>query len=154
MIFEGIGRIIGCSNKLYIALQHELARGHTGLFDVRIGAVEDLVCIFRGESILDTEVHGELHVGPNVQRVAGCGLDACGISAELFTRRCIAGDILFRYTAGAHQTPLVVVTAEPDLCDVGKNGILKDLFRLQVAVVVNNGQCTYGIIQTLCGAAF
>ena len=58
---------------------------------------------------------------------------------ELLTVGGVAGDVVLGNTVGTHDTPLVVVAAQPDLRDVFKTNILINLLGIQMAVVVDDG---------------
>ena len=71
---------------------------------------------------------------------------------ELFIVRCAAGDVIFFNTVGAHNAPLVVVAAQPQLGDVGETPILPNILGIDVAVIVADGHfCCVVMIQPLGG---
>ena len=57
---------------------------------------------------------------------------------KLFPVRGVTGDVLLRHTRGAHQAPLIVVSAQPYLGNVFITDVLPDLPGVQMAVIVNN----------------
>ena len=58
---------------------------------------------------------------------------------ELLPVGSVASDVLFLHTVGAHNAPLVVVAAQPDLGDVVKAAVFVNFLGIDMAVVVQNG---------------
>ena len=84
------------------------------------------------------EVALQLQVAPVVQRIADKLFQGLCSFLEFFPVGGVAGDVLFFHTVTAHDAPLVVVAAQPDLSDVLKPAILPDLLGIDVAVVVQD----------------
>ena len=58
---------------------------------------------------------------------------------EFFLITCIAGDVFFIYTMCAHRTPFVMIAGQPDLGNVIKLFVFRNLLRNQVIVVIDDG---------------
>ena len=81
----------------------------------------------------------------------GTGQSLCKF-LEFLPGRGIAGDIIFIHAVGAHDPPLIVVTAQPDLGDVGKTPVFLHLLGADVAMIVHNGAIgSIFMIKFLCG---
>ena len=73
--------------------------------------------------------------------------------------RLVAGDVFFRYTVGAHHAPLVVITgkytiaqtAQPDFGQIIEPTILKNLLRIQMAMVVRKGKGLSVVVEQMLG---
>ena len=64
---------------------------------------------------VEIEVSLKLEMAPVVKRVSDCFSQHLGPLDEFIMIRSIAGAVLFLHTAASHVTPLVVISAEPDL---------------------------------------
>ena len=78
-------------------------------------------------------------MAPVIQGIADSLAQALCPLAELLVIGSIPGDILFFYTAGAHETPFVMIAAQPYLGDIIKLTILSDLSGIDMAVIVQDG---------------
>ncbi len=71
-----------------------------------------------------------------VQRVADELWHGLCPGLELLPVRAVAGHILLVHAVGTHLAPLVMVAAQPYLCDGVKLAVLIDFLRIDVAVIV------------------
>ena len=87
-----------------------------------------------------------------MQRVADRKADGLRPFLELLPVGSIPGDEPFLLARRAHQPPLVMVAAQPDLCDVFKLPILVNLAGIQMAMVVND-RLFFGVlvVEMFCG---
>jgi len=70
---------------------------------------------------------------------------------ELLPIRCISGDVAFIDTTCPHCAPLVVVTAQPDLREVGERPVFSDVTRREMTMIVNDGEgFSKGVVQLSC----
>ena len=63
---------------------------------------------------------------------------------EFFPVRSISCDVFLVYTICSHQTPLIVITTQPDLRNIFKSYILSDFLRIYMTVIINN-RCVFCI---------
>ena len=73
-----------------------------------------------------------------VKRIAQRVGDGLSPGKKLFIGSGIAGAIAFVHTVCPHRTPFIVVAFQPDLEQVSKSSILRDIFRQEMAVIVKN----------------
>ena len=106
---------------------------------------------FSVENALVTEVILKFQMTPVVHGIPNRLGQRFGKLLKLFAVGRIAGDIIFIHAVGAHDAPLVVVTAQPNLSDVLETDILVDLLGIQMAVVVVDGHfCSVVMVQLDC----
>ena len=89
-------------------------------------------------------------MAPVIQGIAdelGHGL---GPGLELLAVAAVAGHILLIHAVGAHLTPLIVIAAQPNLCDIVELAVLINLLGIDMAVVIQNrhGLCVL-VVQRL-----
>lgn len=76
-----------------------------------------------------------------------CGTVAARASNFAIAR--IAGAQPLRHAVGAHRPPFIVIAPQPDIVQVAEAGILRDLLRRQMAVVIENRLlCRVVMVQT------
>ena len=68
---------------------------------------------------------------------------------KLLASRGVASDKTLVDAVGAHQAPLVVVAAQPNLGDVLETLVLPDLLGRNVAVVVDDGHALGKVVEQL-----
>ena len=144
-----VARVVGGAHRLDVEAAHQAARG--GVPQHLAALVVDLVGIVRSERLMDAEHALELKMAPVVQRVADQARQDGGECAEFLTRVGIAGDEFLRDAVPAHLAPFVVVAAEPYFGDVVEPAVLGDLLRVDVAVVVDDGQLRRNIVVEMAG---
>ena len=89
-------------------------------------------------------------MAPVIERISDSSLQCLRPFLELLTVSSLPGDVFFIHTIGAHQTPFIVVSAQPYLCDVLELSVLRDFLRIDVAVIVQNRRfCRVLMIQLL-----
>ena len=135
---EAVGRVVGRADQAHVGAAHEVAAGEVVLGELGVGEVPDLLGRLAVEHALIAEEAPELEVAPLVDGVADAALEGLRPLLELLARRGVAGDEALVDAVGAHEAPLVVVAAEPDLGDRGEALVLVDLLRGDVAVVVDD----------------
>ena len=81
----------------------------------------------------------QFQMRPVVQRIADCLADNLRPLAELLVVARAAGNVVFIHARAAHQAPLVVVTAQPNLGDVLEALVFPNFLGADVAVVVDDG---------------
>ena len=77
-------------------------------------------------------------MAPVVQGVADGLAQDFGVFLELLPVGGVAGDVFFRHARAAHQTPLVVIAAQPDPGDVIIADVLENFPGVQVAVIIDD----------------
>ena len=131
-----VRRVVGGADQLHVGPPDDLP--HRQLLELLIALLVNLHGVVPVQGLGDAEVPLELQVRPVIQRIAdqvGHGLRPL---LELLRRRRVPRDILLRHPAGAHGTPLVVVSSQPHLRDAVVPLVLIDLHRIDVAVVVDD----------------
>ncbi len=131
--------IVGGADQLDAVFADDAPDGHIGLMKDGVALLVNLHGVVAGEGLMDAEVALQLQMGPVIEGVADEVRYGLAPLLELFRGGGVAGDVLFRHTAGAHGPPLVVVAAQPDLGDGVVALVLIDLHGVDVAVVVDNG---------------
>ena len=139
VVLQRIDRIVGRAHDLDVGLLHETARGEALPRKLRVALLPDALRALRVQYLRDAEIAGELEVRPVEERVADEALHRLGELHELVVPRRVARAEALLDSVGAHLAPLVVVTAKPDLRDVGPALVLRDLHRREMAVVVDDG---------------
>ena len=79
-------------------------------------------------------------MAPVVHRIAEHIGHCLGELLEFFAVGRLARAVFFLHAVAAHETPLVVVAAEPDLGDVFPVFVFGNLLRVEVAVEVDKGK--------------
>ena len=113
VVIERIGWVIGGAYHLHAEFFENSMHTEVWLGESRIATCPDRICSLRAEKFVNAEVTAQFHVNPVMHRVAqglGHGL---GPGLEFFTRRRITCDQSLCNAVGAHQSPLVVVAAQP-----------------------------------------
>src|SRR6185312_1304676 len=77
-------------------------------------------------------------MSPVVERIAQRVWDRLCPGEELLIGLNVACAITFVYAVGAHCTPLVVISFEPDFKQIAKAPVLSDVFGRDMAVIVND----------------
>ena len=136
MVREIIGRIIGRANVRDAKLLQNLVRGKCRKLLVRL--VPYALCGVRVEQFGDAEIAAQLQMRPMVERVAQRVRDSGRPCLELLQRRGVAGDEALGHAVPAHRAPFVMVALQPNLEEIRKAPIFREVARGQVAVVVEN----------------
>src|SRR5688572_4891833 len=90
------------------------------------------------QQLVDAEVPLQLEVRPVIKGIAQRLGYCLRPREELVVRRRIARAKTFRDAAGAHRAPLVMIAFEPDFEQVREPAIVGDVFRGQMAVIVED----------------
>ena len=134
VVGERIGRVVGRADDGDLVGREDVVHPHAG--QLGIGLLPDGVRRLRADDLVDAEVALQLEVRPVVERVAeGVGHGGAP-GVELLARRGIPGADALRHAVGAHGAPLVVVSTQPDLGQVGELVVVRDQCLREVAVVV------------------
>src|SRR5215213_396049 len=75
---------------------------------------------------------------PVIEGVAQSLRDRFRPSLEFFARRGVTRTKTFGHSVGPHRAPLVVIPAQPELGQIGKLVIARDLLRREMAVIVED----------------
>lgn len=92
-------------------------------------------------------------MGPVKERVADRVWNGRGPGVKLLAVAGVAGTQALSHTVGAHRTPFIVVTLQPDVIQVFETVIFGNLLRRQVAVVVEN-RLVFGIVMIQTASKF
>ena len=138
MVFQWIDRIVSRTNNFHIHAFHDGLR--TKFRGLQFGCtfVVYFTCSWRIQHLIDTEYAAQFQVSPVVKRVAHSMLQGIRPFLEFLECRFVAGDILFGNTVCTHGTPFVMVSAQPNLCQVGKLVVVGYLLRDQMTMIVND----------------
>ena len=142
MPLEGIDRVIGGADELYVRLLDDVPNGHGRIVKLLVAEVPYFLSSIAIEVALVAEVLTKLEVRPVVERVTDELRKGLCPHLELLAVRLVTGDVLLRYAVDTHLSPLVVVTdwwlSEPYLVDVIVALIRCDILRIDVTVVIEN----------------
>ena len=142
MPLEGIDRVIGGADELYVRLLDDVPYGHGRIVKLLVAEVPYFLCSIAVQVALVAEVLTKLEVRPVVERVTDELRKGLCPHLELLAVRLVTGDVLLRYAVDTHLSPLVVVTdwwlSEPYLVDVIVALIRCDILRIDVTVVIEN----------------
>ena len=89
---------------------------------------------------MDIEDQSQLHLRPVVQGIARQAREDLGVLGVLFGEIRISRYEALVHTAHPHGAPLVVVATQPQLAQVGEASVGLDLFFVEMAMVINDGQ--------------
>ena len=140
MELQGVDGIVGGADHVDVGLLDQATSGHGGVvLQLVVGQIPDFLSGLAVQDAVVAEVALQLQVAPVVHGVANAlGQSFCEL-LELLAVGSVTGDVLFLNTVAAHNSPLVVVAAQPNLSDVLKLAVLPDFLGVDVAVVVQNG---------------
>ena len=138
MPFETVRRVVGRAKRRDTRAQDQLPRAHIRLRELIVAELPDLLGRIAGERALIAEVAPQLKVAPMIKRISDRKGERLRPLLKLLTVGGVAGDEALLHTGRAHQTPFVVVAAEPYPGDIFKAPILVDLLRIEVAVIVDD----------------
>ncbi len=138
MPFQAVHRIIRCADDFYIAPYDESAGGIAFFLQFRVRQVPYFPGSFPVQDPLIAEEAPKLQVTPVMQGIADRFSQNLSVFLKLFPVRGIAGNIFLRHSRRPHQTPLIVIAAQPHLGDIFVPDILPDFLRAQMAVVIND----------------
>ena len=144
---KAVGGVVGSADHADVGLLDQVAAGETGLGELGVGKVPDLLGSLAVEDALVAKVALKLQVAPLKDGVANAATQGLGPLLELLASRGIASDKTLVDAVGAHQAPLVVVAAQPNLGDVLETLVLPDLLGRNVAMVVNDGHALGKVVE-------
>ena len=139
VILQRIHRVVGGADGFGIAHGNQAARGVAGLLQRLVSEVPHFVSGLGAQRTVIAEEALQFQMRPVVQRIANCLADNLRPLAELLVVARAAGDVVFIHARAAHQAPLVVVAAQPDLRDVLEALVFPNFLGADVAVVVDDG---------------
>ena len=145
MPLQRINRIIGGADQGNIALLDQITNAHGRLLQFFIAQVPYFISGILVQNAGVTEVSLQFQMAPVEQGVADSLAQALSPFAELLVIGSVTGDVLFVHTAGTHETPLVVIAAQPYLSDVVELTILSNLLGIDMAMVVQN-RCFFCVV--------
>ena len=146
---KAVGGVVGGANHADVGLLDQVAAGEAGLGELSVGEVPDLLGGLAVEDALVAKVALELQVAPLKDGVAHATTQGLGPLLELLASGGVTGNEALVNAVGAHQAPLVVVAAQPDLGDVLKTLVIPDLLGRDVAVVVDDGHALGKVVEQL-----
>ena len=129
---EGIRRVVGGAEGFHVRVHDQLPGGKR--FQLLVAELPDLLCRIAVERAFIAETALQLQVAPVVKRVADGKAERLRPLLEFLAVGGFAGDETLVHARPAHEPPLVVIAAEPDLRDVFKLPVLADLLRVQLSI--------------------
>ena len=149
--FQAVRRVVGGADHFDLGAEDQISCGKIRLRQLFAAELPDLLRVFRGQMAVEAEVVLQLKMAPVVEWVSRRQGQGFGPGLKLFPVGRLAGDRSLVHAEAAHQPPLVVVAAKPELRDVVKVPVLIDLSGVQVAMIVDDRQrgCKL-VIQMLC----
>ena len=130
MMLQGVNRIVGGAHHLHVHLLHDAARGEVILRQQRVAAIPDFIRGRWGKQLAgDAKRTAELKMGPVVERVADGVRNGRRPGVKLLAVGRIAGTQALSHAVGAHGTPFIVVTLQPDVIQVFEAIIFGNLLR-------------------------
>ena len=83
--------------------------------------------------------------------ITDAALKSPGKLYKLIVIGCIPCHILFRHSVGSEQSPLIMIAAQPDLCDILELPVLIYLLGIDMAMIINYRELfRIFMIQYLC----
>ena len=139
MVFERIHGIVGGTHYLHIEFFHQSAGREFRRAKLRGTNIINPFSGSRIEQFIHPESPFEFQVCPVIKRVAHGVRHCFDPFFVLFPVRSIFSRAVFLVNSvGAHRTPFVVVALEPDLPQVVELMVIRNVFRIQMAVVIDN----------------
>ncbi|MNZ91079.1 hypothetical protein D3C78_1100530 [compost metagenome] len=130
VVLKRINRIISGADHLHVHLLHDAACGEIVLRQQIATLVPDFVGSgWRQQFAGDTEWTTQLQMCPVIQRVTDGMRHGCRPRIKLFAVSRITGTQALSHTVGAHRTPFVMVTLQPDVIQVFEAIIFGNLLR-------------------------
>ena len=136
MVAQVVDRVIGCADHLHVKFLENFLDGQTCESGVR--ALPDFRSRVLIQQIVDSEITLEFEMSPVIERIAQGIRDRSRPSQEFLVRGGVAGDVFFRDAVCTHGAPLVVIPFEPDFEQIFETAILREIFRREMTVVVEN----------------
>ena len=150
---QGIGGVVGGTHQGDAGAGNQISGTHLRLLKLFVAQIPHLLGGVPVQNALIPKVAAQLQMAPMVQRVSNGHLQSLRPLLEFLPVRGIPGDAGLVHAVGAHQPPLVVVTAQPHLGDVFKVPVLGDLLGVQVTVIVQNRHFLRHTIEPLGGGS-
>ena len=146
---KAIGGIVGSTDHADVRLLDQVATSKAGLGELGVGKVPDLLSGFAVQNALVAKVALKLQVAPLKDGVAHATAQSLGPLLELLAGGGVAGNEALVNAVGAHQAPLVVVAAQPNLGDVLETLVIPDFLGRNVAVIVDDGHALGKVVEQL-----
>ena len=90
------------------------------------------------EQLVDAEEPFQFEVRPVIKRVTQRVRDGAGVGEEFFPIAGVARAVLLGHAVGTHRPPFVVIARQPDLVQVAKDFVVRNLVGWQMAVIVED----------------
>ena len=132
--------VVGRADRLDVALRHALARAEPRTENFVRPVPDFLGGVARKENVVYSEEAGKLQVAPVVHGVAEHVGHCLGEFLEFFPVGRVARAVFFLRAVAAHETPFVVVAAQPHLGDVVPVFVFGNLLGVEMAVEVDKGK--------------
>ena len=147
MVVQVIHGIIRRADTLHIVVAHQSTGRELGLLQFLVTLVEDLTGGLRTQLLCDTEGSLQFQVCPVVQRVTeGVRHGLSPLLKLLPVAGVLAGAVSLIHTVRTHGTPLIVVTAEPQLCDALETMVVGHHFGDQMTVIIDDGHLSRMVV--------
>ena len=138
MPFKGVRRIIRCADRVHVAHPDQSPGSISFALQLHIGNFPYFLRRLLVQDAFISEEPPQFQVAPVVQGIPDGLPKYFRVFFEFLPVAGVAGDVFLRHAGAAHQTPLVVVPAQPNLGNVFIPDVLINLPGAQVAVIVDN----------------
>ncbi len=136
---EIVGRVVGGADDLDVAATDQALGREIRLGEEFVAAVPDPLGAVFVEDLVDAKSTAAAQGASMVERIAQRARHGAGVGEELVEGLGVASAKALVDSVGAHGAPFVVISAEPDVVEIGKLPVGRDLVGRQVAMVVENG---------------
>ena len=135
-MLQRVGRIIRRANHRHPILFEDGMHGHFG--QPGVGCIPNLLRGGFVQKLGDAEEPFQFEVGPVVERIAQRVRHGAGKGEEFIPVARVPRAVFLGHAVGSHRAPFVVVAGQPDLVQVAKRLVGRDLVRRQVTMVIEN----------------
>ena len=127
----------------------EAACAHGRVFELFVTGGADLLCVLRVQRFRDAKITGKLEMRPVEERIADRPGEGIRKGEKLVLRVRVPGNQRLVTAVCAHQTPFVMVAGQPQIRDIVKAFVDRDLFGRQMTMIVDDRE-RRGVIVIVC----
>ena len=150
VIAKIIDWVVCSTYALYMITTHQATSAVLWQLQLLVTFIENLTSSLWTELLLDTKSSFELQVSPVIKRVTECIRHClCPFLKLLPVGGISTSAVALIHAIGTHSTPLVMVTAEPKLCDTLKLVIISYHLRDEVTVIINDRHLCRMIVEKI-----
>ena len=139
VVLKTVAGVVGGAHHFNLHLFENTLGGEFRLGQLGVGLIPNGIgSCRRKQRVVDAKGAAQLEVRPVVKWIAQALGHGGGPGVQFFAVAGIAGAKTLVDTVRTHGPPLIVVTGEPGLGDIGELVVAGDLVRRQVAVVIDD----------------